>query len=94
MSNPKKQLAASSTATAAAAARPSQQPTAALKNDKAESGSKQARLITMLRSLSSATIAAIMAATDWQQHSVRGFLAVVRIPLQTIRRSGAERGSY
>jgi hypothetical protein len=39
--------------------------------------SKQARLITMLRASSGATVAAMMAATEWQQHSVRGFLAGV-----------------
>src|SRR5260370_29494796 len=43
----------------------------------AKPDTKHTRIVAMLRSPGGATIAAIMTATEWQQHSVRGFLAVV-----------------
>jgi hypothetical protein len=43
----------------------------------ARAGTKNAQVVAMLHNRAGTTIASIMAATGWQQHSVRGFLAGV-----------------
>ena len=43
----------------------------------ARPGTKHERIIAMLQTPAGATIASLVTATKWQQHSVRGFLAGV-----------------
>jgi len=53
------------------------QSTAVSSKRAASSHTKHDRIIAMLRSPAGATIASLVTATEWQQHSVRGFLAGV-----------------
>ena len=74
---PKSTKARSAHSTAAPTVKVSQTAAGDRKGHKADPASKQSRVIALLQSPTGATIAAIMKATGWQPHSVRGFLAGV-----------------
>jgi Protein of unknown function (DUF3489) len=61
----------------AAKATSRRQSTAVSSKPAAGTHTKHARIIAMLRTPAGATIASLVTATEWQQHSVRGFLAGV-----------------
>jgi hypothetical protein len=79
MTKPKTRPKAATRSTARKTAKPVSRKRPALTSSKATTrfDTKHARIIAMLRTPAGATIAAMMTATDWQQHSVRGFLAGV-----------------
>jgi hypothetical protein len=61
---------------------------------KARTGTKHAQVVAMLQDRAGTTIAAIVPATGWQQHSVRGFLAGVvrkKLGFQSCIRTGRKR---
>jgi hypothetical protein len=79
MTKPKTKPKAATRSTARKTGKPASRKGPAPASSKPAAGpdTKHARIIAMLRTPAGATIASLVTATEWQQHSVRGFLAGV-----------------
>lgn len=79
MTKPKSKPKAATRSTARKTAKPISRKRPAPASSKPAAGpdTKHGRIIAMLRTPAGTTIAAVMTATNWRQHSVRGFLAGV-----------------
>jgi hypothetical protein len=79
MTKPKTKPNAATSSTVRKTSKPAsrKRPAPAPSKPAAASKTKHERIIAMLRTSAGATIASLVAATEWQQHSVRGFLAGV-----------------
>lgn len=79
MTKPKSKPKATARSAARNTAKPVSRKRSAFASSKSAAGpeTKHARVIAMLRKPAGVTIVAMMAVTNWQQHSVRGFLAGV-----------------
>jgi hypothetical protein len=79
MTKPKTKPKAATRSTARKTAKPASRKRSAPAPSRSAVGpdTKHARIIAMLRTPAGATISSLVTATEWQQHSVRGFLAGV-----------------